>query len=163
MAEIKVEKPSKAKYTIRVITAPYVRYEHTFGKVYSIPCNYNRDVVGSCDICYDYSSSMPYWHVGVIDRDINEVIILKLNFKYFYQFRQLATDPNWGEPKHYDIDLYTNPIMSCALPKSPLSESDRLLASKIDKDYLVKLTTPPSSDEINILYKKFKEKLAVLL
>lgn len=95
------------------------------------------------------------WYLGVIDRKTQSYKLLDVSVSVFKSIQELARDEDWGDPSQYDVDIKVDKqggpsayYSVIAKPKKPLSPSDLEIKQQVDLEFLKKLCTPPTPEEM---------------
>lgn len=148
-------------YNLRIISAPYQGREHKIGNA-QFKCTHDP---AACLFCKNGFPSIPYWILGCIDRAANDLFMWKISFDLFKELRELARNPDIGDPQGYDIELnrIDEKFMVCCKRKTELTSQDLSLKERLDIDFLKNYVNPASREEMDRLFEKFQNKLLVLL
>ena len=148
---------------IRIITPPFQYYGHTNyvlkGKQsfeQKLKCFDVYEGPGKCSLCKrlsnlisfwdgDNNTQQPRWMFGVLYRKDNNVYILDANRDICKSIQKMAKDPDWGDPKKYDIMIILGDKATIAYPK-PSNKYDTVEASEELLEELKELSLPKSDD-----------------
>jgi len=136
---------------VRAITPPYQYYSH-FVNGKQIRCKTPFMPAGKhrCQGC-PQDKPRPRWFIGVIDKSNNKYSILSVNAALFKKIQDIVRNPEYGDPKTYDMEITINDTKLMSDPASnmytvlPLEKTvisiDEEEFFKL-KESLVKLTDP---------------------
>lgn len=97
----------------------------------------------------------PRWFIGVITRKDQSYKILDVGYAVYQSIRKLATNPRWGDPSKYDIDIFVDKKGGATgyytvqpVAKEPLSAENQRTVDNIDMDQLAKMVAPLTPDQV---------------
>jgi hypothetical protein len=148
---------------IRVVTLPYIYMSHSYmfegGPKWGSKVNCSRiekdgRVIQECTLCSTGNKAKKRWMMGVLDRKVGGYKILDVTWAVYGTIKTLATSA-WGTPDKYDILIKkvknggpTGTYTVLNQPPVPLTASDLKLMESIDRESLVRLTTPPTPEKV---------------
>ena len=139
---------------VRVISKPYQFTVHWATDV----TGSNRKVkcaLQDCPLCKQGVKAQTRWYIGVIDRVDNKAKILEISAQIMKGLKNTAGDPDWGDPRKYDVNIQRGPKGAQPLytvlpkPKVQVSDEDKVaIASFQDNTDLSKLCIPSTPGEV---------------
>jgi hypothetical protein len=140
---------------VRVITQPYQFTVCWIKDPTGVPRKVRSALVPACPLVKRGEKLQKRWYVGVINRRTGKPEILEISSQIISALKDLASDPDWGNPKGYDVDVKrgtpgSQPLYRViAKPQKPLSEDDKTMAAQFIKDTdFIKMTKPPTPEEV---------------
>jgi hypothetical protein len=140
---------------VRIVTKPY-QFQVSWLKD---PTGTSRKVRSACDpkcpLVRRGEKLQKRWYVGVIERRSNACRILEASSQIMAGIKNHADDPDWGDPRGYDINIKraapgSQPLYSVlAKPKKSLTDEDRTKVEAFLKatDFQ-KMVKPPTPEEV---------------
>lgn len=97
----------------------------------------------------------PRWFIGVITRKDQSYKVLDVGYAVYQSIKKLATNPRWGDPSKYDIDIFVDKKGGATgyytvqpIAKEPLSAENQKTVDDIDMDQLAKMVAPLTPDQV---------------
>lgn len=140
---------------VRVFTKPYQFYV-CWIKDSSGANRKVKSAVKNCPLIKRGEKVQKRWLLGVIDRKGgNKAKILEVSSQIMLGVKSLASDPDWGNPIGYDINIDRgapgkNPLYHViAKPQKPLTDEDKAEIEQFRKSTdLGAMTAPPTPDQV---------------
>lgn len=159
---------------VRVVTDPKKYQTHKYQDKdasgqkepgYGDWCKCSKPLHGTCPLCDLGDYPKMRWYVGVIDRETNATGVLDISSLIYDQVKAL-NKTKWGDPKRYDLEIVMDPKAKSAaqwykvfpqMPE-PLTPAEVEMAKGISDEFLNKLCTPPTPDEVKTRINGYREK-----
>jgi len=140
---------------VRIITQPYVFTVCWIKDPQGVPRKVRSALVPGCPLVKRGEKLQKRWYVGVINRKTAKAEILEISSQIISALKDLASDPDWGNPKGYDVDVRrgtpnSQPLYRViAKPAKPLTDDEKALAAQFVKETdFTKMTKPPTPEEV---------------
>lgn len=140
---------------VRIITQPYVFTVCWIKDPQGVPRKVRSALVPTCPLIKRGEKLQKRWFVGVINRRTGKAEILEISSQIISALKDLASDPDWGNPKGYDVDVKrgtpgSQPLYRVvAKPQKPLTDDEKALAERFIKETdFIKMTKPPTPEEV---------------
>lgn len=140
---------------VRVVTQPYVFTVCWIKDPQGVPRKVRSALVAGCPLVKRGEKLQKRWYVGVINRRTGKAEILEISSQIISSLKDLASDPDWGNPKGYDVDIRrgapgSQPLYRViAKPAKPLTDDEKVLAERFVKETdFLKMTKPPTPEEV---------------
>lgn len=164
--ELKLEDGTTTQ--VRIFTNPFKAVHHkvkidednkSFG--WTIKC-----AGDDCPLCEQGFPIKPIYWVGVIHRATNQAKILPMNVLIYGKVKELKDDPNWGDPKLYDINITKNlkqkdvskKYGAVPIPKNmgALSADDIVVSETLDLGLLAKQCESITPEKAQETFDKYR-------
>jgi len=140
---------------VRIITQPYVFTVCWIKDPQGVPRKVRSACLPTCPLVKRGDKLQKRWYVGAINRRSGKAEILEISSQIVSALKDLASDPDWGNPKGYDVDIRrgapgSQPLYRViAKPAKPLTDDDKTLAARfVEETDFVKMTKPPTPEEV---------------
>jgi hypothetical protein len=139
---------------VRIFTNPFQFVVHwvkdASGSNRKVKC-----AIQNCPVCKQGIKSQTRWFLGVIERSTQCCKILEISSQIYNGIKNNASDPDWGNPSNYDINIIRGPKGSQPLytvtpkPQKPLLADEKVsIKNFLERVDLSKFTQPPTPNEV---------------
>lgn len=150
---------------LRLVTVPfqyraheqYVERDH-LAHHQKLKCAADGNKGGVCALCDNGHPARPRWVIGaLINSAGNKPYYLDIDWKIFQGIKNLAQEPEWGDPTQYNINIQLNwnesytskDYVVIPYPKSALNDLEKVEAERFSKDRMTRMVEPISDDELS--------------